>query len=41
MLRRSGVAALIGEDHIYHTVDDGVHDFLSWPPAAPLAARGS
>lgn len=35
MLRRSGVAALVGEEHIYRMVDQGVQDYLSWPPAAP------
>jgi len=30
MLRRGGVAASIGEDHIYHMVDEGVRDFLTW-----------
>jgi SulP family sulfate permease len=33
MLKRSGVAAQIGETHIYRMVDEGVEDFLSWPPA--------
>jgi len=30
MLRRGGVAASIGENHIYHMVDEGVRDFLTW-----------
>jgi len=29
MLRRAGVATRVGEQHIYHTVDDGVQAFLS------------
>jgi MFS superfamily sulfate permease-like transporter len=31
MLRRSSVATMIGEEHIYHMVDEGVQDYLSWP----------
>ena len=29
MLQRSGVATLIGEEHIYHTVDEGVRAYLA------------
>ncbi len=30
MLRRSGAAALIGDAHFYHMVDEGVADFQRW-----------
>jgi SulP family sulfate permease len=35
MLRRSDVAAAIGEKHIYHSMDEGVQDFLTWRTQVP------
>ena len=34
VLRRSGAAAMIGEAHIYHMVDEGVADFQGWNSAS-------